>query len=135
MTTQDIMIGDWVFFPEINRHVVVTTIYDNGIITVNDQVTSYLANRPITPHLVNRYMRKCDMFESIPITAEILEKNRWIYEDSLWLHEDAITLQEGFDGTNLFFWFVGGSPFLPINYVHELQHVLKLCRIDKTIEL
>lgn len=45
MTIQDIMIGDWVFFPEINRHVVVTTIYDNGMITVTDQVTPSLANR------------------------------------------------------------------------------------------
>ena len=111
LQAKDLMIGDWVY------------IKDHPIKSQPQKV------KP--EHLVRSLVE----FESIPLTKEILEKNGWIYEDSLWLHDDAIILQKGFDSTNLFFWFVAGSPFLPINYVHELQHALKLYKSDKKIEL
>ena len=82
----------------------------------------------------------------IPITSEILEKNGFkedvhncsIFYDWSNLDGDDVTLRRypcGYfelhitDNENL------RNVRFPIDYVHELQHALRLCGIDKEIEL
>lgn len=73
--------------------------------------------------------------EAIPLTAEILEKNGFEYNDSpivLGWEQYGLTLYRGGDG---FLINCGQNVALIINYVYELQFVLRLCRIDKEIVL
>lgn len=71
-----------------------------------------------------------DYLEPIPITPEILEKNGFNLQQSKGEYAPNI---EGFSFDNC--WV--GDEFkwktIPIKYVHELQHALKLCKIDKEI--
>lgn len=75
----------------------------------------------------------------IPLTQEILEKNGWEkggYEEMVNITDEySFALQKGVDGKNAWWWELFSSPIRPINYVHELQHALRLCGIDKAIEL
>lgn len=86
----------------------------------------------------------------IPITPEILEKNGWDdwCEHSKIARSISVLIEEN---TNLCIQEVKGQDAMfvqihhsgagtfefrkHIKYVHELQHALRLCGIDKTIEL
>lgn len=98
--------------------------------------------------------------EPIPLTTEILEKNGW---KKAFLSEgygrrgmrlDGIpyttglpkgvdnalnfaewSIDEKFEFHLLVIYMWKGSIRLWVNYVHELQHALRLCGIDKTIEI
>ena len=87
--------------------------------------------------------------EPIPLTAEILERNcknilRWKgkgYEWT-WYNEDDgyIELSSRAEGETCkdgFFVSANGGEYqlFTIHYVHELQHALRLCGIEKEIEL
>lgn len=72
--------------------------------------------------------------EPIPLTPEILEKNGWEWNGELWVTDDFL-IENGYDYHNRFWWSIFNSPLLPINSVHELQHALKLCGIEKEITL
>jgi hypothetical protein len=76
-----------------------------------------------------------DEIESIPVTAEILEKNGFV-----WNGLPFVLSWEGF-GLAL---YVGGDGYIvncganasfTVSYVHQLQHVLRLCGIEKEIDL
>ena len=86
----------------------------------------------------------------IPLTLEILEKNGFIKSNSV---SDIPPLDKDEDG-NMYYSFKGENKFwgwwqpdniffipanamgnIEIRYVHELQHALRICGIDKTIEL
>lgn len=75
--------------------------------------------------------------EPIPLTPEILEKNGFAerFDDDLVLMEcEGIVMEIGNNYTR----FKDGKMFLhrvltPLYYVHELQHALKLCGIEKEI--
>lgn len=84
----------------------------------------------------------CDYLEPIPLTAEILEKNGFVKSEmyEVWkiIHDDyemiitpwrfaVIFLEDGADKVE----FSIPRP----NFVHELQHALRLCGIEKEIEL
>lgn len=76
----------------------------------------------------------------IPLTQEILEKNGWVknlYSAESYDNEEleCLSLWVGEDGKNKWWWHVGVELVTPINYVHELQHALRLCEIEKEIEL
>ena len=84
----------------------------------------------------------CDDIEPIPITPEILEKNGFEkLEDGSWslfqaLYQiywsaDPLYLEISSSYTSQ----IGDFSRMGIQFVHELQHALKLCGIDKTIEL
>ena len=80
-----------------------------------------------------------DGIDPVPLTAEILEKNgfkaRGYEELVLDTDEYCFALQKGVDGINAWWWEMFSSPIIPINYVHQLQHTLRPCRIDKEIVL
>ena len=84
-----------------------------------------------------------DKIFPVELTPEILEKNGWECFDtygkySHYRHPKApfgiLRRKEG--GYTIEVDAVkGGAVFLFILYVHQLQHFLRLCGIDKTIEL
>lgn len=115
MKANELMIGDWVDIKATNSF-----IYKRRKITAND--------------LIDSIHRECVY---IPLTAEILEKNgfvrssvfvEWKYERNgicmIW--KPFPWLQVSTDNADVNF---------ECEYVHELQHALRLCGIDKEIVL
>ena len=98
----------------------------------------------------DRY-RSEDKIEGIPITPEILEKNGWHFsvvtkvttgEDGYWVYEEGgieLSLHfpiRPFAGLLRIFdkWLIRRMPdfmWKDTLYVHELQHALRLCRLDE----
>ena len=78
-----------------------------------------------------------DKLFPVAISPEILFKNGWIYLGDYWDIEidEGFMLEIGVDGKNCYWWIVGTMLICPINYVHELQHALRLRGIDKEIVL
>lgn len=89
-------------------------------------------------------MRQARIIAPIPLTKEILIKNGWLeesdYENDLYgghFPEDKKhRLELDIDGSEVW-WTINCVEYyiIPLHYVHDLQHALKLCEIDKTIEL
>ena len=126
MKTTDLMIGDWVYC--YGKPTKIT------ILTNADIIATEIGDGVITP---------------IPLASEILEKNGWIqsryeicksvYEyKGLHLRHTMIKRSNGrwvanVDGIVEKFSDEYMHSFLRINvfYVHELQHALRLCGLDK----
>jgi hypothetical protein len=73
--------------------------------------------------------------QPIPLTAEILEKNGFVYDDlpmSQYFEQYGLQLYYGGNGFRI---NCGINVSLIIDSVHELQHALRLCDIEKEIEL
>lgn len=119
------MVGDWVKVPsELNRYKRIITTFD---------------------------MDSAVLYKPIPLTVEILEKNGWekcnidVVDDDeqygcaygpfyfTWWRKVKL-LSCYFDDMNAGLHYEMISE-LPTKYVHQLQHALKLCGIDKEIEL
>lgn len=107
METKELMIGDWVYCKEKKKY---------GRV---DKLEHDVEDESVEP---------------IPLTEEILKKNGFLGNDygeiiiGEWrimcdclyvaiLHNEHVCIDT------------------PIRYVHELQHALRLCKIDKEIEL
>ena len=107
MKTKELMIGDWVYGTEKKKY---------GRV---DRLEHDVEDESVEP---------------IPLTEEILKKNGFLGNDygeiiiGEWrimcdylnvaiLHNEHVCLD------------------IPIRFVHELQHALRLCKIDKEIEL
>ncbi len=144
MKAEDLMIGDWVNLNfdvdyktgnSIYGHVQVASINKDGTIDVDCTFDN-------SKSMQDGWHLK--LIEPIPLTPEILEKNGILYrkpsfyyiinddKDLECTHYIYQTIQED--------WVIGVdtgayecSVFARIQYVHELQHALKLCRIDKEI--
>lgn len=130
MKTKELMIGDWVYGTEKKKY---------GRV---DKLDNY-------------ELEDCDIVP-IPLTAEILEKNGFLLHNSasyfkeyMWttggIDEYAdVYIEVGKDQQDNWRWdnlkfkvhfFSGDVSLMKMHYVHELQHALKLCKIDKEIEL
>lgn len=113
MKATDLMIGDWVKPSCWNEQVI---LVGEGRVTVNSD--SYTD----------------DEINPIPLTAEILNKNfradkqwgenGWFINDHIHIFWESIGV-----------YHIQYMEIVAIEYVHELQHALKLCGIDKEIEL
>ena len=137
METNDLMIGDWVKFPIGNEKVVdLPYIEGKGI------CASFAASATLFPVEV-------DKLEPIPLTAEILEKNGLVKWEHGYLWKERIGIggqtTSASSPIELIVYEGGHSVILnphdgkefqgSIDFVHELQHALRLCGIDKQIEL
>lgn len=144
MKAEDLMIGDWVnlnFDVDyktgnlIYGHVQVASINKDGTIDVDCTFDNSKSMQD------GWYLK---LIEPIPLTFEILEKNDILYEKQSFYYvieddedlECTYYIQQVLQGD----WVVGVdigaydcSVFARIKYVHELQHALKLCGIDKEI--
>ena len=79
-----------------------------------------------------------DSISPIPLTPEILEKNGFNIEITPYTPDwkrcilnPNFFLEDRLKG----FYHFNGNNLAKIQYVHELQHALKLCGIEKQIEL
>ena len=143
MEAKELMVGDWLQYYDCNLkkqcYAQVTSIQADGTepyIQTSDSDVYYLV----------------ETYKTIPITSEILEKNRlnkcddmkwcrvthedWEFGDNFYLYYDPY-YNSFYIGT-----YIGdknGSDFITdsikIEYVHELQHALRLCGIEKEIIL
>lgn len=123
MEAKEVMTGDWVKYG--NRFAIIQSITPNEC--------CILVSCSGSDELI---WETYDNIEPIPITPEILEKNGWEerptgyvfytdgkrYDNSLWY----------IFGSNT---FVVNNAEFQIKYVHQLQHVLRLCGIEKEIIL
>lgn len=124
MEAKKLMIGDWVSVLGIPMRIAEHGTVRAGFLDENGEM-SY-----------NGYA----IIEPIPLTAEILKKNKYDYNDSL--HEwatDSFCIEFGHVLSNEeqpdhFFIWVSDCE-VELNYVHELQHALRLCGIEKEIEI
>lgn len=135
MKTTELQINDWVMYRGKPRR-----------ITGLDESSVYF----------EKYCTECHKAISVipvPLTTEILENNGWkkVGEDE---RTGVPVMQIEYDG-NAFWWtgmngecgcedvenedgeekFVKVFSCVQVCYVHELQHALKLCRIEKEIKL
>lgn len=132
MKAEKLMIGDWLYFNEEEFDYVPVQVESltMGDIFVKNE------NNPLC------YEADAKDLEYIPLTAEILEKNGFAHEHS---YEEGIAIEKFcINGMridqlaeDLFVWIcpATNNGILTFHYVHELQHALRLCKIDKEIEL
>lgn len=147
MNIKDLMIGDLVKF-----HLEIFSTDYEGIETVHDDVLEIgkvsalnsIGNVWVTDSEGQEYQVIDDEIESIPLTTEILEKNEFGFIDTSndeYLSEwTGWWILEGLElgcCDNLKFpvFFNIADTNVKVNYVHELQHALKLCGIKKEIIL
>ncbi len=131
MKTNELMLGDYVQVNGEVCKVISISYFDIGI---SDRKEDF-------------YHEHIDNVKPVPLTTEILEKNGFVYKE-----EEETCATEAFHH-----WWLEGSAFalnddswwrsikdgnlhvkfgiFPLKYVHQLQHALRLCGIDKTIEL
>ena len=134
MEAKDLMIGDWVRIKITQHNTTVTNIDPNSVYT---EVAF-----PI------RY----DEIEPVPLTSEILEKNGFVANKHVYPYpyyeytNEEDTLKVGFafpQGNRTSYkepWVYIDSErvfieHLPCTFVHQLQHALRLCGIEKEITL
>jgi len=111
------MIGDWVMVKLTQHNTTVTNIDSNSVYTE--------AAFPL------RY----DEIEPIPLTPEILEQNGFEDWDG-WLCFDTDEFSISWCGTILKIHSDNGTcELVTCMYVHELQHAIKLCGIEKEIKV
>lgn len=75
----------------------------------------------------------CDYLDPIPLTPEILEKNGFVYNDLPFVQsweQFGLSLHLGGNGYRI---NCGQNVAMVIDSVHQLQHALRLCGIEKEI--
>ena len=130
---ESLMIGDWILDGHVYAQV--TSITCDGIIETTHNEFSNI-----------------ELVEPIPLTPEILEKNGF-KRDPLWHHCDkdldnySISVQLGYANRIEYIKITekGKDNVIPsertklylthIKFVHQLQHALRLCGIEKEIVL
>ena len=125
MKTNELMIGDWVMY---HKHM------------------------PMIIYQLSPDFEDMDDLNPIPLTIEIIEKNGFIeFEDEIfhikthrwerWLNDgylhECVDILRSSDkkGYCIFARHDYNELKLYLHYVHELQHALRLCGIEKEIEL
>lgn len=134
MKANELMIGDWVYYKGKEQ-------MPCRVISIGGNSIKFDNGTP------QDWMSDAKNFTPIPLTAEILEKNGFshiMYSDayySIMIDDTYVELRKY---KNMAVWFnwkenndgVYADYILPMpEFVHELQHALRLCNIDKEIEL
>ena len=140
MIAEELMIGDWVDRFDTPPHYKVVSIGDSTDITISQSGKADDETKRICWE---------DKLTPIPLTSEILEKNGFPFSEV----ETNSDLQNVYRHYTKFYNFPLGKGFyieydtvdnifyitdhwwIRFKYVHEFQHVLKLCKIDKEISL
>lgn len=108
MKPNELMIGDWVLDKKTNRPYKI--IGTNDLLFHND-------------------------YSPIPLTAEILEKNGFQQISTNKYVSGTVTIAIFVEEFLITIKSFGARVMITIKYIHELQHALQLCNIDKEIEL
>ena len=135
MKPSDLMIDDWVY-NKIHKKNIQITPYDfftHGHLSTGKQ---YFVGEPGLVSGRN--------LEPIPLTSEILKKNGFKYRDGYGysfvnrkeLSGDGFEEEKVYINTalnTLIIYTAASSIHLPVKYIHELQHALRICGIEKEI--
>lgn len=132
MKPEELMIGDFVSITEPDDF----HGYVGKVVNINCE-TCY-----ITVHISDMHPHDvlCDDLRPIPLTPEIFEKNGFLMDSNeiFYLKEN---LKFGFKkDIDYGYWFVNRADnykeyICTCDFIHELQHILKLCKIEKEIIL
>jgi hypothetical protein len=125
LNCQDLMVGDWI--DDGYKKAQVTSITCDGIV----ETTAAISN--------------IEVIEPIPLTEEILVKNGFVgvpltdsyelntdyYEIEVWNYSDGLWV------VNVHWIEFSSTPDdkLTVSYVHQLQHLLRLCGIEKQLTI
>lgn len=120
MTKEELMIGDWVYNTHNRQNEQVAEIGSGLVMLAYNDLYEY------------------DEIEPIPLTDAILKANGFEYHHKNFaalshVHPFQLEMVEWPDENGIGLWMIGG--LFKIRYVHELQHAMKLCDIDKEIKL
>lgn len=116
MKVEDLMIGDWYYWEAESKKYPMQVTKD----------TFRLSDEDISN------------FQPIPLTPKILKKNGLInHHNGSYFKEDKYLLLEISSSKDGIVWTIDFHEYdiLKLEYVHQLQHALRLCRIDKEITL
>lgn len=153
MKPQDLMVGDLISMGGVIR--VVTGIHDKETENGVDLITTMIPGHTFPDSNLSFQASYC---YPIPITPEILEKNGFVKEKekeeedgfgiTYYFHERPYTTQitlykEPICDVSILFKAWGRAPsseggvndihLCSVKYVHEMQHALRLCGIEKEI--
>lgn len=128
MRVNELMIGDYVIRKNVPKEILTIDTIDSirGIVYLD------LDGLGITEKLEN--------IEPIPLTQKILERNGFvknkygemILDEELGTSEIYLVLEPTWD-EEYYWWRVNNELITKIKSVHELQHTLRLCGINKNI--
>lgn len=128
METKLLMIGDWVLYDE-EYYRVGELCYNDKVITLVQENKSSTTEAFASENLVT----------PIPLTAEILGKNGFELDEEasndFGFECYAFPFGKGFYIEHHNEYMITDHQLIKFKYVHELQHILKLCKIDKEIKL
>lgn len=133
MTANQLMIGDWVLQCELNVPVKVQSIMCHY---ADEDVYFY--------HEASEYISGVYKLEPIPLTKEILEKNSFLEVEAIEYPSHSVGIsflyRNTSEGLRIFVQnaCTGGPTCTMIKtckYVHEVQHMIKMCDIEKEIVL
>ena len=129
MSIEDYMVGDWLYN---SHHMKKTRITPYDFFTHGHDAYG----RQYLPEYAKPQLGRD--WEPIPLTGEILEKNGFsLFGEGAYVlfNEDmSIKFSLRFPSKDNF-WLTIGHKQYPILGVHELQHALKLCGINKEITI
>ncbi len=134
MKANELMIGDWVFNTPNGKPEQVQEIHERMVMLAYNDLYEY------------------DEIEPVPLTAEILEQNGFVTKDKPdnWTGYRSYKYSGGSTGivfrlyhdTGKYKWSgkceisLNALPYwIRFEYLHELQHILKICGIDKEIKI
>ena len=130
MKAEKLMIGDWLFYKG----------QFNAFPFKVEQITKRKVGYHAEPNESRMHYIILSECEPVPITPEFLERNGFRKVQDLYYmkSENKIFPYPFFieynPNNNCLFVNDGMIP-MPITYVHQLQHVLRLCDIEKEVEL
>ena len=135
MKANELMIGDWVLC-DINAQ------SDYEFDNVNYQPYQIENGEDIDYSIEKNMIGDDDVYQPMPLTKEILEKNgfKQIGKKFIWgeIDDDFIEITPSINNSYRIKVSVADlriSCSIWCSYVHQLQHALRLCGIEKTIEL
>lgn len=133
MKATELMIGDWVMFSNSEGGTHTEPHQVNCIDFFNMEVH---ADGEIYD-IYDEHDNPKGAWEILPIqlTAEILEKNQSTTSQIQYCWDDFLSKSFGEDFYEIRYHGDVTELIISIHYVHELQHVLKLCKIEKEIIL
>ena len=112
----ELMIGDWVYNTQNDKPEQVCEIGSGLVMLSYNDLYEYDEIRPI------------------PLTAEILEQNGFeLLRDTWYFSQNGRPVLIRFADNYIVIIINGDHVPMKLRYVHELQHAMRLCGIDKEI--
>ena len=130
MKAKELMIGDWLFYKG----------QFNAFSFKVEQITKRKVGYHAEPNESRMHYIILSECQPIPITPKILERNGFRKVQDLYYMKSENKIFPcpffiEYNPNNKCLFINDGLIPMPIIYVHQLQHVLRLCGIEKEIEL